>query len=50
MRLIALGKDVDLVTLPNSGHGWDNESLVQTRFAFNKLVEFFDRHLGEARP
>ncbi|MEE2669987.1 MAG: prolyl oligopeptidase family serine peptidase, partial [Gemmatimonadota bacterium] len=46
-RLIMLGKDVDLVALPNSGHGWDNETLAQTRFAFNKLVEFFDRHLGE---
>jgi dipeptidyl-peptidase-4 len=45
-RLIVLGKDVDLVVLPNSGHGWDNENLTQTRFAFTKLVEFFDRHLG----
>ena len=45
-RLIDLGKDVDLVTLPNSGHGWDNEGLAQTRFAFNKMVEFFNRHLG----
>ena len=45
-RLIMLGKDVDLVTLPDSGHGWDNEHLAQTRFAFHKLVEFFDRHLG----
>lgn len=45
-RLIMLGKDVDLVALPNSGHGWDNESLTQTRFAFNKMVEFFNRHLG----
>lgn len=44
-RLILLGKDVDLVVLPNAGHGWDNESLVQTRFAFKKMVEFFDRHL-----
>jgi len=45
-RLISLGKDVDLVTLPNSGHGWDNESLTQTRFAFGKMVDFFNRHLG----
>jgi len=44
-RLILLGKDVDLVALPNSGHGWDNESLAQTRFAYKKLVDFFDRHL-----
>ena len=45
-RLIVLGKDVDLVVLPNSGHGWDNENLTQTRFAFTKLVQFFNRHLG----
>jgi dipeptidyl-peptidase-4 len=44
-RLILLGKGVDLVVLPDSGHGWDNENLAQTRFAFNKMVEFFDRHL-----
>ena len=47
-RLLLLGKDVDLVALPDSGHGWDNESLVQTRFAFKKLVDFFDRHLAGA--
>ncbi|HVS14534.1 MAG TPA: prolyl oligopeptidase family serine peptidase [Thermoanaerobaculia bacterium] len=45
-RLIALGKDVDLVTLPDAGHGWDLEGLTQTRFSFGKLVEHFDRHLG----
>jgi len=44
-RLILLGKNVDLVTLPNAGHGWDNESLMQTRYAYKKMVEFFDRHL-----
>ena len=44
-RLILLGKDVDFVVLPNSGHGWDNESLAQTRFAYKKLVDFFDRYL-----
>ena len=46
-RLIALGKeDVELVALPDAGHGWDNEGLAQTRFAFKKMVDFFDRHLG----
>jgi dipeptidyl-peptidase-4 len=45
-RLIMLDKDVDLVTLPKSGHGWDNEGLAQTRFAFRKMVDFFDRHLA----
>jgi dipeptidyl-peptidase-4 len=48
-RLIMLGKDVDLVALPNAGHGWDNEGLAQTRFAFKKLVEHFDRHLKGAK-
>jgi dipeptidyl-peptidase-4 len=48
-RLIMLGKDVDLVALPNAGHGWDNEGLAQTRFAFGKLVQHFERHLGGER-
>ena len=37
------------MTLPGAGHGWDNEGLAQTRFAFNKMVEFFDRHLTGLR-
>ena len=44
-RLVQMDKDVELVTLPNAGHGWDNEGLAQTRFAFKKMVDFFDRHL-----
>lgn len=44
-RLLLLDKDVDLVALPNAGHGWDNEGLAQTRFAFRKLIEHFERHL-----
>ena len=44
--LLQLGKDVELVTLPDAGHGWDLEGLAQTRFAFRRLVEFFERHLG----
>ncbi len=48
-RLIQLGKDVDLVTLPNAGHGWDNEGLAQTRYAFRKLVEHFNEHLGDSK-
>jgi len=47
-RLIQLDKDVDLVTLPNAGHGWDNEGLAQTRYAFRKLVDHFGRHLSGA--
>ena len=48
-RLMRLGKNVDFVSLPDAGHGWDLEELHETRFAFRKLVEFFDRHLkGES--
>lgn len=46
-HLMLLGKAdlVELVALPNSPHGWDAGALYQTRFAFEKLVEHFDRHL-----
>jgi dipeptidyl-peptidase-4 len=46
-RLMLLDKDVDFVVLPDSGHGWDNEGLHQTRFAFRKLVQHFERYLGK---
>jgi dipeptidyl-peptidase-4 len=46
-RLMLMGKDVDLVTLPNSGHGWDTEGSYQTIYAFNKLVGHFERYLGK---
>ncbi len=46
-RLMLLGKAhlVEFVPLPNSPHGWDTRELYQTRFAFGKLVDHFDRHL-----
>ncbi len=47
-RLMRLGKNVDFVSLPDAGHGWDLEELHETRFAFRKLIEFFDRHLKGA--
>ena len=46
-RLMMMGKDVDFVTLPNSGHGWDTEGSYQTIFAFNKLVGHFEKYLGK---
>ena len=49
-RLMELGKNVDLVTLPSSRHGWDREDLYQTRFAFKKLVEYFDRYVKGVGP
>jgi len=36
----------ELVTLPGVGHGWDAEAPEVRRFAFNKMVEFFNRHLN----
>ena len=44
-RLLLAGRDVELVTLPDAGHGWDAEGLAQTRFAFRRMVDFFSRHL-----
>jgi dipeptidyl-peptidase-4 len=35
----------ELVTLPGGNHGWASDSLPQTRFAFRKMVDFFDRHV-----
>ena len=45
-RLIEQGKRFELVILPGSGHAWARETLAQTRFAYGKLAEFFERHLG----
>lgn len=47
-RMITQGKLFELVTLPGAGHPWDMEGLPQTRFAFRKMVEFFDRNLQPA--
>ena len=44
--LLQMGKSVELVTLPDAGHGWDLEGLAQTRHAFRQLVRFFEVHLG----
>jgi len=49
-RLILQGKDVDFVMLPNAPHGWDTEGLAQTRFAYHKLFDYFDRYLGAPKP
>ena len=45
-KLMQLDKDVELVALPDAGHGWDDEGLYQTRHAFRRMVDHFDRHLG----
>jgi dipeptidyl-peptidase-4 len=45
-RLIALDNDVDFVVMPDAEHGWDLGPLYETRFAFKKMIDHFDRHLG----
>jgi dipeptidyl-peptidase 4 len=46
-RLILQGKDIDLVVLPDAPHGWDTEGLAQTRYAYRKLTDYFQKYLGE---
>ena len=48
--LIQLGRDVELVTLPDAPHGWDLGPRYQTRYAFTRMVDFFDRHLATEAP
>ncbi len=42
-RLILQGKDVTLTPLPDAPHGWDTQGLAQTRYAYRKLVDYFNR-------
>jgi dipeptidyl-peptidase-4 len=44
-RLIRGEQMFELVTLPGANHAWASDNLPQARFAFKKMVEFFDRHL-----
>ncbi len=44
-KLIAQQKIFELVTLPGTSHGWDNEGNDVRLFSFKKMIEFFDRHL-----
>ena len=44
--LMQLGRDVELVTLPDAPHGWDLGPRYQTRYAFHRMLEFFDRYLA----
>jgi len=46
--LLQMGRDVELVSLPDAQHGWDTESLAQTRYAFTRMLDFFERHLRPA--
>jgi dipeptidyl-peptidase-4 len=44
--LMQLGQTVEFVTLPDAPHGWDLGPHYQTRFAFQRMLEFLDRHLS----
>jgi dipeptidyl-peptidase-4 len=46
-RLILQGKDVQMVVLPDAPHSWDTGAMVQTRYAYHQLIDFFKRYLGE---
>jgi dipeptidyl-peptidase-4 len=48
-RMIANEQMFELVTLPGANHAWASDNLAQTRFAFGKMVEFFNRHLRPER-
>ena len=47
-RLIAQDKKFELVTLPGGNHSWATDSPDQTRFAYQKMLDFFDEHLKPA--
>ncbi|MEX2123131.1 MAG: prolyl oligopeptidase family serine peptidase [Woeseia sp.] len=47
--LIANNKVFELVTLPGGNHYWGNDSVEQTRFAYKKMTEFFNRYLDPTR-
>ena len=49
-RLILQGGDVDFVMLPDAPHGWDTRGLAQTRYAFHKLYDYFERYMPSASP
>jgi dipeptidyl-peptidase-4 len=35
----------ELVTIPGGNHAWASDSLPQARFAFKKMIDFFDRNV-----
>ena len=44
-KMIAEGKDVCFVVLPEAAHAWDMGPANQTVYAFKQMVDFFNRHL-----
>ncbi len=51
-HLILMEKNVDVVVLPDAQHAWTQEGSRQVRYAYGKVVEFLERHLGggDERP
>lgn len=47
-ELIKQGKDFDFAFAPGATHGWSRERNYD-RYLFGKLIEYFDRHLGESK-
>jgi len=45
-ELIKEGKDFDFAFAPGATHAWSREQYYN-RYLFGKLIEYFDRHLGE---
>lgn len=45
-ELIKQGKDFDFAFAPGATHGWSRERYYD-RYLFGKLIQYFDRHLGE---
>ncbi|WP_172840839.1 S9 family peptidase [Allosphingosinicella indica] len=48
-KMIANEQMFELVTLPGASHSWATDNLPQTRFAFRKMVDFFNLHLKPER-
>jgi dipeptidyl-peptidase-4 len=46
-ELIKQGKDFDFAFAPGATHGWSRERHYD-RYLFRKLIEYFDRYLGES--
>ncbi len=44
-ELIKQGKDFDFAFAPGATHSWSREQNYN-RYLFNKMIEYFDRHLG----
>lgn len=47
-ELIKQGKDFDFAFAPSATHGWSGNRN-NGRYLFGKLIQFFDRHLGEVK-